>query len=101
MTLLETAVAAVLLAVAAVTCLASTRDALAGARRAAAWQAAVARGDAALAAAALPGGATAPDPGVVVTRRSYGPGVWLVEVTVPLPEGGAHRVARLVPAGVP
>lgn len=101
MTLLETAVATVLLAVAAITCLETTREALAASRRAAAWQAAVARGDAALAAATLPGASTAPEDGVRVSRRRYAPGVLLVEVEVPLPEGGAHRVGRLVPAEAP
>jgi hypothetical protein len=99
MTLLETAVATVLLAVAAVTCLESTREALAASRRAAAWQQAVAEAEEAL---AVP--ASAPpdaDARVQVVRRRYAPRVVLVEVTVRLPHGGVHRTARLVPEGAP
>lgn len=101
MTLLETSVATVLLAVAAVTCLETTREALGAARRAAAWQVAVARGDAALAAATLYRAGPLPDDSVRVTRRPYARGVVLIEVEVPLPEGGVHRLSRLIPAGVP
>lgn len=102
MTLLETAVATVLLAVAAVTCLESTREALAASRRAVAWHHAVAQADAALADAALAGsGPGAADRGVRLSRRPYAPGVVLVEAAVRLPEGGEHRVARLLPAGPP
>lgn len=107
MTLLETAVATVLLAVAAVTCLESTREALAASRRAVAWHHAVAQADAALADAALadaalPGsGPGVADSGVRLSRRPYAPGVVLVEAAVRLPEGGEHRVARLLPAGPP
>ena len=99
MTLLETAVATVLLAVAAVTCLESTRVAVAASRRAAAWQEAVAQADEALALPTVPASGT--DPRVQVVRRRYAPRVALVEVTVRLPHGGVHRTARLVPEGVP
>ena len=99
MTLLETAVATVLLAVAAVTCLESTREAMAASRRAVAWQQAVAQAEAALAVPAF-----APpdaDARVQVVRRRYAPRVALVEVTVRLPDGGVHHTARLVPEGAP
>jgi hypothetical protein len=99
MTLLETAVATVLLAVAAVTCLESTREAVAASRRAAAWQQAVAQAEVALAVPTAAAGGT--DPRVQVVRRRYAPGVALVEVTVRLPDGGVHRTARLVPEGAP
>jgi hypothetical protein len=99
MTLLETAVATVLLAVAAITCLESTREAMAASRRAAAWQQAVAEAEDALALpAAVPQGA---DARVQVVRRRYAPRVAVVEVAVRLPHGGVYRTARLVPEGAP
>lgn len=97
MSLLETAVATVLLAVAAVTCLGSTREALAASRRGVAWHRAVAEADAALVDAAL-GAGTPPRDDVRVVRRPYAPGVLLLEATVTLPGGGLHTVTRLVPA---
>lgn len=101
MSLLETAVATVLLGVAAVTCLASTREALAASRRGVAWHRAVAMADAALADAALGAGSGTATDSVRVVRRPYQPGIDLVEATVTLPGGGLHTVSRLVPRSRP
>jgi hypothetical protein len=100
MTLLESVVAFVLLAVVGVACLDLTRGATRLETSSVEWTRAVTLGESALAAAAA--GSLPDDPAfrtVRITRRPWGPagdGIDVVEVQVPLPEGAVFRASRLV-----
>ena len=104
MTLLESVVAFVLLAVVGVACIDVARGATGLETRSVEWGQAVAVGEAALAAAtqgvdAAGAGVFVGNPGATVERRpwSKGDGVDVVTVTVPLPTGASYRTSRLVP----
>lgn len=99
MTLLESVIAFVLLAVVGVSCLELTRGAASLQRSSAAWTAAVAAGESALASAVA---GAPPDDALPATvlRTRWRDGVERVEVTVALPDGRAFRLNRLVPAMV-
>ena len=99
MTLLESVIAFVLLAVVGVACLDLTRGATSLQTSSVEWTRAVAIGESALDAATA--GAPLDDPafrGARITRRPWGAdeGVDLVEVAVPLPNGALFRSSRLV-----
>jgi hypothetical protein len=103
MTLLESVLAFVLLAVVGVACIDLSRGATGLETRSVEWGRAVAVGEAALSAASVGVDATAV--GVFdgargsVERRPWakGDGVDVVTVTVTLPDGATYRTSRLVP----
>ncbi|MDQ8159070.1 MAG: hypothetical protein P3C12_06570 [Gemmatimonadota bacterium] len=98
MTLLESIIASVLLAVTAVVCLDATRGAARLQQRTGAWTDAVSHAESALALASA--GADATDSTAArITRRPWGDGAArldVIEVEVPVAGGGAYRMARLV-----
>ncbi len=95
MTLLESIVAFVVLALVGIACLDLSRGAVQLQRSSAEWTAAVRIGDAALASALL---GDAPSPDATVSRRSWrnDRAIEVVEVSVPLQHGGTYRLQRLV-----
>ncbi len=122
MTLLESIVAFVVLALVGIACLDLSRGALDLQRSTEQWTQAVTVAESALAAAAVdeaPSMATGMATGMAadmvdagaptdrasgagllrpqVTRRVWRDGVDVIEVTVPLPHGGAYAISRLVP----
>lgn len=98
MTLLESVVAFVILALVGVACLDLSRGAAQLERSSVEWSRAVARGEAALAAAATDAPIDVPA-GVSVQRAPWRAGVERVEVAVAVDvsAGRVFRVARLVP----
>jgi len=103
MTLLEAVIAFVVLSLAGVVCLDQARGASQLQRSSAEWTQAIARGEAALTEAvaqSTPGDALPAlgDPSIQVQRRSWQPGLDIVEVSVPLANGRAYVLSRLVPA---
>lgn len=98
MTLLESIIASVLLAVTAVVCLDATRGAARLQQRTGAWTNAVSQAESALALASAD--APADDRTAArVTRRPWGDEATrldLIEVEVPVAGGGSYRMARLV-----
>ena len=110
MTLLESVVAFVVLALVGLACLDLSRGALELQRSSSEWTRAVSRGESALAAAEVgaPADATESaggdqakrgrtDAPVRVTRQQWRDGVELIEVTVPLQNGADFTLTRLVP----
>ena len=99
MTLLESMIAFVLLAVVGVACLDLTRGATALETRGAEWTRAVATGESVIAAVAagVPQDELARD-GVKIARRRWAgdAGVESIEVAVALPDGAEFRVSRLL-----
>jgi len=96
MTLLESVVAFVILALVGIACLDLSRGAAQLERSSVEWSRAVARGEAALAAATTDAPIDVPA-GVSVQRAPWRSGVERVEVTVDVSSGRVFRVARLVP----
>lgn len=110
MTLLESIVAFIVLALVGIACLDLSRGAVELQRSSEEWTRAVTLGESALAAATA--GATVEDafgpaserdnvramtPRIL--RRVWRDGVDVIEVTVPLPSGGEYQVSRLVARG--
>jgi hypothetical protein len=104
MTLLEAVIAFVVLSLAGVVCLDQARGASQLQRSSAEWTEAIARGESALAEAvarSTPPGQPVPslgDPAIRVQRLSWGPGLDLVEVSVPLANGREYVLSRLAPS---
>ena len=100
MTLLESVIAFVLLAVVGVACLDLTRGALRLETSSMEWTRAVAIGESALQSAAAGDAPEGPAfRGVEIVRRPWAAGegrIDLIEVRVPLPGGAEFRAARLV-----
>lgn len=101
MTLLESLIASVLLAVTAIVCLDATRGAAQLQRRSEAYTAAVslAESELALASTGARDGQTVGSDSVRVVRRPWPASperIDIVEVDVPLAGGGRYRVSRLV-----
>ncbi len=108
MTLLESVIACVLLAMVGVVCLEQVSEAARLQQRTAAWSAAIPAADEALAAALLSapppdvaGGIQGPRDAVSTQRRPWRAGVDLIEVTVPVASGGRLSVSHLVAAPRP
>lgn len=110
MTLLESIVAFIVLALVGIACLDLSRGAVELQRSSEEWTRAVTLGESALAAATA--GATVEDafgpaserdnvramtPRIL--RRVWRDGVDVIEVTVPLPSGGEYQVSRLIARG--
>jgi hypothetical protein len=93
MTLLESIIASLLIAVTAVVCLDATRGAAALQRRSAEWTVAVSRAESEL-AVAVSGGQTAET--TRVSRRPWRDGVDMIDVDVPMASGARYRLSRLV-----
>ncbi len=93
MTLLESIIASLLLAVTAVVCLDATRGAAALQRNSAAWTQAVAHAEAELATVSSGGQATGT---TRVTRRAWRDGLEVLEVDVPTGAGASFRLTRVV-----
>ncbi len=93
MTLLESIIASLLLAVTAVVCLDATRGAAALQRKSAAWTQAVAQAEAELATMSS-GGLTSST--TRVARRPWRDGLDLLEVEVPMAGSASFRLTRLV-----
>ena len=104
MTLLEAVIAFVVLSLAGVVCLDQARGASQLQRSSAEWTQAIARGESALAEAlarSTPPGEAVPsldDPAIQVQRRQWRPGLDIVEVSVPLADGGSYVLSRLAPS---
>ena len=104
MTLLEAVIAFVVLSLAGVVCLDQARGASQLQRSSAEWTQAIARGESALAeavAGSMPQGEQIPStegPAIQVRRRSWRPGLDLIEVSVPLANGRSYTLARLAPS---
>jgi hypothetical protein len=96
MTLLESIVAFVVLTLVGIACLDLSRGAMQLEHRSAEWTQAVAQAESAM-AAATEGAAAADGLGATVLRRPWRTGVDLIEVSVPLPDGGVYRLERLAP----
>jgi type II secretory pathway pseudopilin PulG len=108
MTLLEAIVAFVLLSVVGVVCLDQSRGASQLQVRSAEWTRAVTLAESAMAeatsaplAVAPPMAATPSGPRVQVERRRWQPGVDVVHVSVPLPDGRRYVLERLARAAAP
>ena len=110
MTLLESIVAFIVLALVGIACLDLSRGAVELQRSSEEWTRAVTIGESALAAAAaeanVADGVAAQsqrdEPNAMtprVIRRVWRDGVDVIEVTVPLSSGGAYQVSRLVARG--
>ena len=95
MTLLESIIASVLLAVTAVVCLDATRGAAALQRKSASWTEAVALAESEL-AVVTSGGLAASS--TRVSRRRWRDGLELIEVDVSTAGGASFRLTRLVEA---
>lgn len=93
MTLLESIIASLLLAVTAVVCLDATRGAAALQQKSAAWTVAVARAEAELATVSSGGVASST---TRVSRRPWRDGLDLLEVEVPMAGGASVQLARVV-----
>lgn len=93
MTLLESIIASLLLAVTAVVCLDATRGAAALQRKSVAWTQAVAEAEAELATVSS-GGVTSNS--TRVARRAWRDGLELLEIEVPMAGGASFRLTRLV-----
>ena len=93
MTLLESIIASLLLAVTAVVCLDATRGAAALQRKSAAWTQAVAQAEAELATVSSGGLASST---TRVSRRRWREGLDMLEVEVPMAGGAGFRLTRLV-----
>ncbi|WP_310568507.1 hypothetical protein [Gemmatimonas sp.] len=93
MTLLESIIASLLLAVTAVVCLDATRGAAALQQRSVAWTQAVAQAEAELATVSSGG---LPSSGTRVARRPWRDGLDRLEVEVPMAGGATFRLTRLV-----
>ncbi|QJR35656.1 hypothetical protein [Gemmatimonas groenlandica] len=93
MTLLESIIASLLLAVTAVVCLDATRGAAALQRKSADWTQAVARAEAELATVSSGG---LPSSTTRVTRRPWRDGLELLEIDMPMADGASFRLTRLV-----
>jgi len=91
--LLESIIASLLLAVTAVVCLDATRGAAALQRSSASWTQAVAHAEAELATVSSGGPASGT---TRVTRRAWRDGLDLLEIDVPTAGGGSFRLTRLV-----
>lgn len=109
MTLLESVIAFVVLALVGVVCLEQISEAAHLQQRTVAWSQAIPTADAALAAAlvsappladasARPSTADPSASTAVTRRRPWRPGLDVVEVTVPVATGGSLTVSHLVPA---
>ena len=95
MTLLESIIASVLLAVTAVVCLDATRGAAALQQKSAMWTRAVAHAESEL-VSVTSGGPSAST--TRVSRRPWRDGLELIEVEVPMAGGASFRLTRLVEA---
>ncbi len=93
MTLLESIIASVLLAVTAVVCLDATRGAAALQYKSAAWTQAVANAESELATVSS-GGRTLGT--TRLSRRPWRDGLELIEVEVPIVGGASFRLSRVV-----
>ena len=96
MTLLESILASLLLAVTAVVCLDATRGAAALQRTSAAWTEAVARAEAELATVRSGGLASST---TRVVRRPWRDGLEILEIEVPMAGDASFRLTRLVEHG--
>jgi len=94
MTLFESVLAAVILAVASVACLGATQGALRLQSRSVAWQEAVAGAEAALASEHV--GAPDPSGSSVVRRQRWNDELDVLVVEMPVSGGGSYQLARLV-----
>jgi len=92
-TLLESIIASLLLAVTAVVCLDATRGAAALQRKSAAWTLAVAHAEAELATVSSGNMASGT---AQVARRPWRDGLDILEVDVPMAGGTSFRLTRLV-----
>ena len=95
MTLLESIIASVLLAVTAVVCLDATRGAAALQQKSAMWTLAVSHAESELASVTSGGPASST---TRVSRRPWRDGLELIEVEVPMAGGTRFRLTRLVEA---
>lgn len=95
MTLLESIIASVLLAVTAVVCLDATRGAAALQQKSAMWTLAVSHAESELASVTSGGPASST---TRVSRRPWRDGLELIEVEVPMAGGTSFRLTRLVEA---
>lgn len=93
MTLLESIIASLLLAVTAVVCLDATRGAAALQQKSAAWTVAVAQAEAELATVSSGGVASST---TRVSRRPWRDGLDLLEIEVPMAGGASVQLARVV-----
>lgn len=93
MTLLESLIASLLLAVTAVVCLDATRGAAALQQKSEAWTRAVAEAEAELAIVTSGGVASNT---TRVSRRPWRDGLELIEIDVPMAGGASFRLTRLV-----
>ena len=93
MTLLESIIASLLLAVTAVVCLDATRGAAALQRKSASWTQAVAHAEAELATVSSGGPASGT---TRVIRRAWRDGLDVLEIDVPTAGGASFRLTRLV-----
>lgn len=93
MTLLESIIASLLLAVTAVVCLEATRGAAALQRNSASWTTAVAHAEAELATVSSGGQSSGT---TRVTRRAWRDGLDVLEIEVPTAGGASLRLTRLV-----
>lgn len=93
MTLLESIIASLLIAVTAVVCLDATRGAAALQRRTAEWTVAVSLAESELAAVVSGGQVNAT---TRVSRRAWRDGLDVIEVDVPMASGARHRLSRVV-----
>lgn len=93
MTLLESIIASLLLAVAAVACLDATRGAAALQQRSAAWTRVVAHAEAELATVSSGGLASST---TRISRRPWHDGLDLIEIEVPMVDGAHYRLTRVV-----
>jgi len=92
-TLLESIIASLLLAVTAVVCLDATRGAAALQRKSAAWTLAVANAESELATVSSGGLALNT---TRISRRPWRDGLDVIEVDVPMAGGASFRLTRLV-----
>jgi len=93
MTLLESIIASLLLAVTAVVCLDATRGAAALQERSTAWTQAVSRAESELATVSSGGLASST---TRISRRPWRYGLELIEVDVPMAGGASFRLTRLL-----
>ncbi|WP_411280581.1 hypothetical protein [Gemmatimonas sp.] len=93
MTLLESLIASLLLAVTAVVCLDATRGAAALQQKSAAWTQAVSRAESELATVSSGGLASNT---TRIARHPWRDGLELIEVDVPMTGGASFRLTRLV-----
>ena len=93
MTLLESIIASLLLAVSAVVCLDATRGAAALQRRSAAWTQIVAQAEAELATVSSGGLASST---TRISRRPWHDGLDVLELDIPMAGGASYRLTRLV-----